>query len=1144
MADISFAQRVADARRQGTPLVIDGAMGTMLQQKGFAGNFDLLVLTHPDAVADVHRQYLRAGADLIETDTFNAQALSLSGFGLTERVRDINLAAARLARSEADRMTALTPHKPRFVAGSVGPTGHTCSLSPDINDPARRDISFDPLCAAYTEQMEALIDGGVDALLIETIFDTLNAKAALHAARCAMSRCGRTVPVMLSVTIADAGGRLLAGQTLEAFVATVSPYEPFSIGLNCSFGADQMKPFLRRLRTVWQGPVTAYPNAGLPNAMGQYDQTPSAMAQAVVPFVAEGLADIVGGCCGTTPAHIHAIAEALEAIRTPSAAENSDAACCLLAGHETLKVENAFVNIGERCNVAGSRKFLRLIGEKQYDEALAIARRQVEDGAMVLDINMDDGLLDTRSEMVAFLNLMASDPEVARVPWMIDSSQFEVIEAALRCIQGKAIVNSLSLKEGEECFLQRAAIVRDFGAALVVMAFDEAGQATTYQRKIEVCERAYRLLTEQLHFPPQDIIFDPNILTVATGMPEHDRYALDFIEATRWIHAHLPGAKVSGGVSNLSFAFRGHNALREAMHATFLYHAIGAGLDMAIMNPSAKVMYQDIEPSLLEALENVILCRRPDAAERLMEKAKNADEIAENSGTETVPTRPQTVEERLAEDLQKGSDEHLAEDLDDALALYPSAAAIIEGPLMAGMTRVGTLFGEGKMFLPQVIRTARTMKAAIAHLQPHLTASAATTAADGPVYVLATVKGDVHDIGKNIAAVILACNGFRVVDLGVMVPPERIVEAVQQEHADFVCLSGLITPSLGEMCTVAQELQKAGIRIPLFISGATTSEQHTALRIAPLYDGPVIHLKDASQNPVIAKRLLSDEAGSYLAAHAKKQEELRKNALSTDGNSTTEASAQPSAAAAVCPPAHKGEVLYREVPVATLQPYINWIPFYHLWRVPADSDEGRRLRAEADALLHTFVREAYTLHTAVYLGAAHSATGSLVLTVHDDKMPSTANRTLVTPKNTVSIAVPQRLADYVGPKGSGDHVGLFAVTVCPALATLGHDDLLAQSLCDRLAEAGSEWLHQQVRTTLWGYVPDEQLTIDELFRGHYQGIRPAVGYSSLPDQSQIFRIDNILHLGTIGITLTENGAMNPPSSVCGLYIANPEARYF
>ena len=1144
MADISFAQRVADARRQGTPLVIDGAMGTMLQQKGFAGNFDLLVLTHPDAVADVHRQYLRAGADLIETDTFNAQALSLSGFGLTERVRDINLAAARLARSEADRMTALTPHKPRFVAGSVGPTGHTCSLSPDINDPARRDISFDPLCAAYTEQMEALIDGGVDALLIETIFDTLNAKAALHAARCAMSRCGRTVPVMLSVTIADAGGRLLAGQTLEAFVATVSPYEPFSIGLNCSFGADQMKPFLRRLRAVWQGPVTAYPNAGLPNAMGQYDQTPSAMAQAVVPFVAEGLADIVGGCCGTTPAHIHAIAEALEAIRIPSTTKSSDAACCLLTGHETLKVENAFVNIGERCNVAGSRKFLRLIGEKQYDEALAIARRQVEDGAMVLDINMDDGLLDTRSEMVTFLNLMASDPEVARVPWMIDSSQFEVIEAALRCIQGKAIVNSLSLKEGEECFLQRAAIVRDFGAALVVMAFDEAGQATTYRRKIEVCERAYRLLTEQLHFPPQDIIFDPNILTVATGMPEHDRYALDFIEATRWIHAHLPGAKVSGGVSNLSFAFRGHNALREAMHATFLYHAIGAGLDMAIMNPSAKVMYQDIEPSLLEALEDVILCRRSDAAERLMEKAKNADEIAENSGTETVPTRPQTVEERLAEDLQKGSDEHLAEDLDAALALYPSAAAIIEGPLMTSMTRVGTLFGEGKMFLPQVIRTARTMKAAIAHLQPHLTASAATAAADGPVYVLATVKGDVHDIGKNIATVILACNGFRVVDLGVMVPPERIVEAVQQEHADFVCLSGLITPSLGEMCTVAQELQKAGIRIPLFISGATTSEQHTALRIAPLYDGPVVHLKDASQNPVIAKRLLSDEAGSYLAAHERKQEELRKNALSTEGNSTTEASAQPSPAAAVCPPAHKGEVLYREVPVATLLPYINWIPFYHLWRVPADSDEGRRLRAEADALLHTFVREAYTLRTAVYLGAAHSATGSLVLTVHDDKMPSTADKALATPKNTVSIAVPQRLADYVGPEGSGDHVGLFAVTVCPALVTLGHDDLLAQSLCDRLAEAGSEWLHQQVRTTLWGYAPDEQLTIDELFRGHYQGIRPAVGYSSLPDQSQIFRIDDILHLGTIGITLTENGAMNPPSSVCGLYIANPEARYF
>lgn len=1130
-------------------LVLDGAMGTMLQRKGFSGNFDALCLSNPDDVADVHRQYLEAGADIIETNSFSSQRISQTEYGMADRVRDMNLAAAQLARREADRMTMLTPDKPRFVAGSIGPTNQSCSISPDIDNPALRSIDFDTLCDAYTEQMVALIDGGVDTLLIETIFDTLNAKAALAAAELAFLQTGRRVPVMLSATLADQAGRLLSGQTLEAFLISVQHADIFSLGLNCSFGAEQMTPFLRRLAAVTPYYISAYPNAGLPNEMGEYEQTPAQMAQCVERLLDEGLVNIIGGCCGTTPEHIRAISGLIH--NSQSKAQSSSLSMegrdgfghqLTLAGHDEFVSTEAFINIGERCNVAGSRKFLRLIADKQYDEALQIARKQVADGAMILDINMDDGMLDARTEMVNFLCLMGSDPEIARVPWMIDSSQFDVIEAALKCIQGKAIVNSLSLKEGEEIFLAKARKIQQLGAALIVMAFDEEGQATTYERKIQVCRRAYQLLTDKLHFRPSDIIFDPNILTVATGMKEHDRYALDFIQATRWIHENLPEARVSGGVSNLSFAFRGNNYLREAMHAVFLYHAISAGLDMAIVNPSSKVMYQDIPQDLLDALEDVILCRRDDATERLVELSGSVSGEVQrhDDGAESVA---QTVSDRLIAALCKGSEEHLREDIEAALHEYPSPAAIIEGPLMDGMRKVGQLFGEGKMFLPQVIKTARTMKSAIAFLEPYITNSQQPTAnSQQPSYLLATVKGDVHDIGKNIASVVLACNGFRVIDLGVMVPAEKIVETAKAEHVDFICLSGLITPSLKEMCTVASELKKAGISVPLFISGATTSEVHTAVKIAPLYDGPVFHLKDASQNPVIASQLMGPDRDRIIQEQNEKNHRVALSKTATvepcscchhETNSQLDSTLSTSSSAASVPKvtrrtptaAYSQQPTYLgihnfNIPIHEVRPYINWIYFHNLWKVK-DNTAKAQLQQEAEQILDDLETQ-YCMKASI---GFHHAQGHEGCIMCDD----------------IRIDVPQRLADYVS---KADYIGVFAITVCPELAERKHGDVMLQSICDRLAEATSEYMHAKVRRELWGYAKDEQLTIDEMFKAHYQGIRPAVGYSSLPDQSQIFNLAKLIDFSTIGIRLTENGAMYPQSSVCGLYIANPEARYF
>ena len=858
-------------------------MGTMIGEKmGKVGNSDELNLTHPDVIAGIHRQYLEVGADIITTNTFSAQRISQADYHMEEQARQMALAGARIARQCADEFAS--PDKPHFVAGSIGPTNKTCSMSPDVSNPALRELDYDTLFDAYYEEADALIEGGVDALLIETVFDTLNAKVAIDASLHAMQRRGREVPLMVSMTVSDLAGRTLSGQTLDAFLASMSPYPLFSVGLNCSFGATQMIPYLRQLARKAPYYISAYPNAGLPNALGLYDETPESMAPKMGEMVDEGLVNIIGGCCGTTPEFIARYVP-LVAGKTPHrpAAQPDH---LQLSGLNALEVQT-FTNVGERCNVAGSRKFLRLVKEKQYDEAIAIARKQVADGALVIDVNMDDGLLDARQEMVNFLNMIASEPDIASVPVMIDSSDWNVITAGLKCLQGKGIVNSISLKEGEEVFIRHAQDVKRFGAAVVVMCFDEQGQATSYERRIEIAKRSYHILTQQVGLNPLDIIFDPNILAVATGMEEHDAYAADFIRATRWIRENLPGAHVSGGVSNLSFSFRGNNFIREAMHAVFLYHAIQAGMDFAIVNPATKVLYTDIPQEQLEIIEDVILNRKPGASEKLIALAASlaeASQAANPSSTSqtniTSPTslRPESVEERLQEALVKGIGDYLQQDLEEALAQYPRAVSIIEGPLMAGMNKVGELFGQGKMFLPQVVKTARTMKQAVSILQPYIEKERTEGARKNGKVLLATVKGDVHDIGKNIVSVIMACNNYEVIDMGVMVPAEQIVRKAQEEHVDMIGLSGLITPSLEEMVNVAHEMERAGLDIPIMIGGATTSELHVALKIAPVYGGPVVWMKDASQNALVAARLMDrDEERKMEHELDEKYEQLRES---------------------------------------------------------------------------------------------------------------------------------------------------------------------------------------------------------------------------------------------------------------------------
>ena len=879
-------------------LVLDGAMGTMIQSYGLTeqdfrgsrfadnsvemrGNNDMLNITRPDVILDIHRRYLRAGADIISTNTFSSQRISEADYGLEDVCREMAYEGARLARKAADEFS--TPDKPRFVAGSVGPTNKTCSMSPDVSDPTLRELTYDQLYDAYAEQMEALVDGGVDLILIETIFDTLNAKAAVDAATSVIRRKGKDVPVMLSVTVSDLAGRTLSGQTLDAFLASMSCYDIFSVGLNCSFGARQMKPFLAHLARKAPCYVSCHPNAGLPNSLGLYDETADTMAPQIAEYIDEGLVNIIGGCCGTTDEFIERYVPLVEG-RTPRQPQPLPGTMWL-SGLELLDVtpEVGFVNVGERCNVAGSRKFLRLIKEKKYDEALAIARKQVADGAQVIDINMDDGLLDAKAEMTTFLNLVASEPDVARVPVMIDSSKWDVITEGLKCAQGKCIVNSISLKEGEETFVSHARDVMRYGAAVVVMCFDEQGQATTYERRIEIAQRAYRILTEKVGMNPLDIIFDPNVLAIATGMEEHDAYAADFIRATGWIRKNLLGAHVSGGVSNLSFSFRGNNWIREAMHAVFLYHAISQGMDFGIVNPATKVLYSDIPADRLEIIEDVVLNRRRGASERLIALAEEIKASQDAAADVNVASREQEewrlkpLDERLQYALVKGIGDHLEEDLAEALTVYPKPVNIIEGPLMDGMNTVGKLFGSGKMFLPQVVKTARTMKQAVAILQPHIEAGSTDNYEKAGKVLIATVKGDVHDIGKNIVGVVMACNNYEVIDMGVMVPPEQIVRKAIEEKVDIIGLSGLITPSLEEMVNVVKEMEKAGLDIPVMIGGATTSELHVALKIAPVYSGPVVWMKDASQNPLMASRLLSDKGHSEIQRNLDEKYSVMRN---------------------------------------------------------------------------------------------------------------------------------------------------------------------------------------------------------------------------------------------------------------------------
>ncbi len=1185
-------------------LILDGAMGTMIQRYGLSeadfrgkvfphsevelkGNNDLLCLTAPHIIADIHRAYLAAGADIIETNSFNANAISLADYHLEGYVKEINLAAARIARETADSFS--TPEKPRFVAGSVGPTNKSCSMSPDVDNPALRDLDFDTLTATYREQVAALIEGGVDVLLIETIFDTLNAKAALFAAQEAMNETGQKLPIMLSVTLTESG-RTLSGQTLEAFLTSVAHIDLLSVGLNCSFGAREMKPYLQRLAAIAPCYTSAYPNAGLPNQLGEYDETPESMAAHIQTYIDEQLVNIVGGCCGTTPDHIARYQTMVEGV-TPRRPQPRDKRQHL-SGLEELVIcpENNFVNIGERCNVAGSRKFLRLIHEQNYAEALDIARKQVDAGAQIIDINMDDAMLDARQEMVNFLNLIVADPDVYRVPVMIDSSKWEVVSAGLKCLQGKAIVNSISLKEGEAPFLAHAQEIQQFGAAVVVMAFDELGQADTYERKIEVCARAYRLLTEKIGFNPNDIIFDPNILAIATGIESHNNYAVDFIRATAWIHANLPGAKVSGGVSNLSFSFRGNNYIREAMHAVFLYHAIRNGMDMAILNPATTITYADLPSETLTLIEDVVLNRRPDATERLIdfsgrykadaEKKENAPENARHH----IP-----VAERLQQALVKGIATHLESDLAEAVVQYGSALAVIEQPLMAGMNQVGQLFGEGKMFLPQVVKSARTMKQAVGILQPLIeqeNAASGETSKRGK-YLLATVKGDVHDIGKNIVGVILACNNFKVIDLGVMVPAETIVERAIAEQVDFVGLSGLITPSLEEMCRVVTLMEKAGLKIPVVIGGATTSRLHTAVKIAPCYSGAVIHANDAAQNPIIAAQLLNPETrDAYIQAIQAEQETLRNTLKPIDLLSLADARerapridwSEYTATKPHLPGRHQLAISIHDI-----RPFINWRAFFAVWKIGANyasiadmqgcdhckaswlasfpteerakAAEAMQLYKEANRLLDTLEAENNEAPQAIYLLAEASSCDNLIrlhLPEGDFDIPCLRQQ-MHQPETDARY---QSLSDFIRPAQCEgiDYAGLFAITAGVELqhrielSRQSGDDyntLLLQSLADRLAEAGAEYLFGKIRREYWGYAPDEPLLpIRSILAGEYQGIRPAVGYPSLPDHSLFFDWDKALHLSEIGITLTENGAMMPNASVAGLYIAHPDARYF
>ncbi|RMG40943.1 MAG: methionine synthase, partial [Planctomycetota bacterium] len=1138
---------------------------------------DLLVLTRPDVIRDIHRRFLDAGADILETNTFNATSISLSDYGLQDHVYELNVAAARLARELADEYTAANPDKPRYVAGSIAPTNRTASMSPDVNDPGYRAITFDQLVEAYTEQIRGLVDGGVDILMPETVFDTLNLKACLYAIDRFFEERGVRLPVMISVTITDSSGRTLSGQTLEAFWISISHFPMLSVGVNCALGPREMRPFVEELSRIAPVYVSCHPNAGLPNEFGGYDESPEDVAAALREFAENGWVNIVGGCCGTTPDHIRAIAEAVRDV--PPRVRPEIPRRTRFSGLEPFEIgpDTTFVMIGERTNVTGSRRFARLIREGKFDEAISVAREQVEGGANLIDVNMDEGLLDAEKAMTQFLNLIAAEPDIARVPVMIDSSKWSVILAGLKCLQGKGVVNSISLKEGEETFLAQAREIRRFGAAVVVMAFDEQGQATDADRKVAICRRAYELLTEKVGFPPEDIIFDPNILTVGTGMEEHANYAVEFIEAVRRIKQECPHAKTSGGVSNVSFSFRGNNVVREAMNAAFLYHAIRAGLDMGIVNAGQLEVYEEIDPQLREYVEDVLLNRRPDATERLIEFAETVKQRAtQQDDSQKNAWRNASVEERLKHALLKGITEYIEQDTEEARQKYGKPLDVIQGPLMDGMNVVGELFGAGKMFLPQVVKSARVMKKAVAYLTPYMEAEQKQSGAGarGRI-VLATVKGDVHDIGKNIVAVVLRCNNFEVIDLGVMVPAETILQTAREKNADIIGLSGLITPSPDEMVHVARETQRQGFDIPLLIGGATTSAKHTAVKIAPEYEQPVVHVLDASLSVPVVEKLLDPRSRDafvaevraaqeqdrrrYSGAQQRKlvpYEEALRRRFQTDWRTVR-----------IDRPEFLGIRELRDFPLEELVPFIDWSPFFWTWELrgkfprilddPVVGETARKLYDEAQRLLERIVREKLLTAHAVYGFWPAASDGDDIILFEDERRDVELCRFPMLRQQWERTG--QRdfrsLADYVAPLDSGreDYIGAFAVTAGHGTDELvrhferQHDDysaIMAKALADRLAEAFAEYLHARVRRE-WGYGRDEDLSLEDIIREKFRGIRPAFGYPACPDHTRKRTLFDLLQAERrAGIELTESFAMYPAASVSGLYFAHPQARYF
>ncbi len=1170
-------------------LVLDGAMGTMIQRHELSeidfrgerfkhhpsplqGANDLLVLTQPEIIEEIHREYLEAGADLIETNTFSSTTVGMSEYGVDDAIFELNVEAARIARRAADAYS--TPEKPRFVAGALGPTNRTASMSPDVNNPAFRAVDFDALVGAYSEQIRGLLEGDVDALLVETVFDTLNCKAALFAAESVFEAVGVRVPLMVSGTITDASGRTLSGQTLAAFLISVAHADLLSVGLNCALGPAELRAYVEELSGLTQVYTSAYPNAGLPNAFGGYDETPESMLAVMDEWLKGGWVNIIGGCCGTTPEHIKVFAEAAAKVAPRVSPEVSPYP--KFSGLEPLVIrpETNFVNVGERTNVTGSKKFLRLIKEERFDDALSVARDQVEGGAQIIDINMDEAMLDAEASMTTFLNLVAAEPDIARVPIMLDSSKFAVVESGLKRVQGKAVVNSISMKEGEETFRQHAQLVRRYGAAAIVMAFDEDGQADTFERRTQICERAYRILVDEVGFAPQDIIFDPNIFPVATGIDEHNNYAVDYFAATRWIKNNLPGALVSGGVSNVSFSFRGNNPVREAMHAVFLYHARQAGMDMGIVNPAMLELYEDIPKDLLERVEDVILNRRDDATERLLAFAENV----KGGGKKSVKDeawRAEGVEKRLEHALVRGITDYIEADTEEARGALPSSLAVIEGPLMDGMNIVGDLFGSGKMFLPQVVKSARVMKRAVAYLEPYLAAekSAGARKSAGKI-LLATVKGDVHDIGKNIVGVVLACNGFEILDLGVMVPSEKILDTAEREEVDVIGLSGLITPSLDEMVYVARELERRGSRTPLLIGGATTSRVHTAVKIAPQYGGLAVHVLDASRSVGIAARAVSDRDRPGLEADTRAQyDEVRKNfagrQVSKQLISLNKArkNAPKLEFTHVTKPSFLGTQILDDYPLEELISKVDWTPFFLTWELSGRypdilqdkvvGDVATKLFEDAQELLGRIVTEKRFRARATF-GFFPAARVGDDVEVYTDDSRGTVRARLYTLRQQSAKRAGQpnyALADFVAPKDSGvnDYVGGFAVGIHGAdefarKFEAEHDDynaILVKALADRLAEAFAERLHERVRKEFWGYAPDERLSSDELIRERYRGIRPAPGYPACPDHTEKRTLFELLDAEqTVDITLTESYAMHPGAAVSGFYFAHPESRYF